>query len=146
MDVKEIKVINKSNNPLPSYATPGSAGLDICAFLDRATTLQPMERKLIPTGLYFSIPVGYEIQVRPRSGLAIKHGITLVNAPGTIDSDYRGELGLLIINHSTEPYTIQPGERIAQLILAKYSQVTWQEVDTLDATERASGGFGHTGK
>lgn len=141
-----IQIINKSNNPLPQYATAGSAGLDVRAFLDNEVELKPLERMMIPTGLYLAIPEGYEVQVRPRSGLAIKHGITLINAPGTIDADYRGELGILAINLSNTPYKIQPGERIAQLVVARYAHIEWEEVETLDETARGAGGFGHTGK
>lgn len=120
--------------------------MDVCAYLEDKITLQPMERRMIPTGLFMAIPNGYEVQVRPRSGLAIKHGITLVNAPGTIDADYRGELGVLVINLSQEPYTIHSGDRIAQLVVARYEQAQLMEVELLDDTERGAGGFGHTGK
>ena len=142
----QVKIINKGAFDLPQYATPGSAGMDIKANLEEAIDLQPLERILIPTGLYFEIPVGYEMQIRPRSGLAIKHGITLLNTPGTIDSDYRGELKIILVNLSKDVFTIQPGERVAQMILAAYTQIEWQETDVLTETERGSGGFGHTGK
>ncbi|WP_099203194.1 dUTP diphosphatase [Miniphocaeibacter massiliensis] len=141
----KVKIINKSNNPMPEYATIGSSGMDIKAFLDKDITLKPLERKMIPTGLYISIPIGYEIQVRARSGMSIKHGITLVNAVGTIDSDYRGEIGVLAINLSNKEYTIKTGDKIAQMILAKYEIIEFEEVDNLDETDRNTGGFGHTG-
>ncbi len=141
----KVKIINKSDNPMPEYATIGSSGMDIRAFLKKDITLGSLERKIIPTGLYVSIPVGYEIQVRARSGMSIKHGITLVNAIGTIDSDYRGEIGLLAINLSSEEYTIKTGDKIAQMVLAKYENIEFEEVDNLDETKRDSGGFGHTG-
>ena len=140
-----IKIVNHSHHDLPRYATAQSAGLDLRANLDHDITLQPMQRTLVPTGLYIALPDGYEAQVRPRSGLALKHGITLLNTPGTIDADYRGEIGVILVNLSTEPFTITDGDRIAQLIIARYEQAQWQEVDTLDSTERGAGGFGHTG-
>lgn len=142
----KIKIVNSSHHPLPQYATPLSAGLDLRANLDAPITLQPMERRLVPTGLRIALPEGYEAQVRPRSGLALKHGITLLNTPGTIDADYRGEIGVIMVNLSTEPFTIADGERIAQLVIARYEQAEWLETDTLDETERGEGGFGHTGK
>lgn len=142
----KIKIVNSSHHPLPQYATPLSAGLDLRANLDAPITLQPMERRLVPTGLRIALPEGYEAQVRPRSGLALKHGITLLNTPGTIDADYRGEIGVIMVNLSTEPFTIADGERIAQLIIARYEQAEWLETDALDETERGEGGFGHTGK
>lgn len=142
----EIKIINKSHHPLPAYATPLSAGMDIRANLSEPITLQPMERCLIPTGLHIALPQGYEAQMRPRSGLALKHGITLLNTPGTIDADYRGEIGIILINLSTEPFTINDGERIAQMVIARHEQAEWLPVEVLDETERGSGGFGHTGK
>lgn len=142
----KIKIVNSSHHPLPQYATPLSAGLDLRANLDAPITLQPMERRLVPTGLRIALPEGYEAQVRPRSGLALKHGITLLNTPGTIDADYRGEIGVIMVNLSTEPFTIVDGERIAQLVIARYEQAEWLETDALDETERGEGGFGHTGK
>lgn len=142
----KIKIVNSSHHPLPQYATPLSAGLDLRANLDAPITLQPMERRLVPTGLRIALPEGYEAQVRPRSGLALKHGITLLNTPGTIDADYRGEIGVIMVNLSTEPFTIADGERIAQLVIARYEQAEWLETEALDETERGEGGFGHTGK
>lgn len=142
----KIKIVNSSHHPLPQYATPLSAGLDLRANLDAPITLQPMERRLVPTGLRIALSEGYEAQVRPRSGLALKHGITLLNTPGTIDADYRGEIGVIMVNLSTEPFTIADGERIAQLVIARYEQAEWLETDALDETERGEGGFGHTGK
>lgn len=142
----KIKIVNSSHHPLPQYATPLSAGLDLRANLEAPITLQPMERRLVPTGLRIALPEEYEAQVRPRSGLALKHGITLLNTPGTIDADYRGEIGVIMVNLSTEPFTVEDGERIAQLVIARYEQAEWQETDVLDETERGEGGFGHTGK
>lgn len=142
----KIKIVNSSHHPLPQYATPLSAGLDLRANLEAPITLQPMERRLVPTGLRIALPEGYEAQVRPRSGLALKHGITLLNTPGTIDADYRGEIGVIMVNLSIEPFTVEDGERIAQLVIARYEQAEWQETDVLDETERGEGGFGHTGK
>ncbi len=142
----KIQVINESHHPLPQYATVQSAGLDLRANLDTSITLLPMERRLIPTGLRIALPQGYEAQVRPRSGLALKHGITLLNTPGTIDADYRGEIGIILVNLSTEPFTIADGDRIAQLVIARYGQAEWTEVSSLDVTERGEGGFGHSGK
>lgn len=142
----KIKIVNSSHHLLPQYATPLSAGLDLRANLEAPITLQPMERRLVPTGLRIALPEGYEAQVRPRSGLALKHGITLLNTPGTIDADYRGEIGVIMVNLSTEPFTVEDGERIAQLVIARYEQAEWQETDVLDETERGEGGFGHTGK
>lgn len=141
-----IKIINQSLNPLPAYATPGSSGMDIRANLDVAQTIPPGERALIPTGLFIEIPEGYEGQVRPRSGLAIKQGITCLNSPGTIDADYRGEIKIILINHSKENQVIEPGDRIAQLVIQKVEQAVWQLVEQLESTERNNGGFGHTGK
>ena len=141
-----IRVINDSPYPLPEYATPHSAGLDLRAHLDEAVVLHPGERRLIPTGLRMALPDGWEAQVRPRSGLALKHGITVLNSPGTIDADYRGPVGVILIHHGTEPFEIQPGERIAQLVFARYERAEWQNVDELDATERGEGGFGHSGR
>lgn len=142
----KIQVINESHHPLPQYATVQSAGLDLRANLDTSITLLPMERRLIPTGLRIALPQGYEAQVRPRSGLALKHGITLLNTPGTIDADYRGEIGIILVNFSTEPFTIADGDRIAQLVIARYEQAEWTEVSSLDVTERGESGFGHSGK
>ncbi|HTN08492.1 dUTP diphosphatase [Agriterribacter sp.] len=141
-----VKIINQSNNPLPAYATPGASGMDIRAFLSSPVILQPMERSLIPTGLFVEIPGGYEIQVRPRSGLAIKQGITCLNTPGTIDSDYRGEIKVILINLSNEPQPIQPGDRIAQIIVQRVEQAQWETAETISVTSRNEGGFGHTGK
>lgn len=141
-----IKVINRSHHPLPQYATPLSAGLDLKAFLpEGAITLEPMQRILVPTGLYIELPAGYECQVRPRSGLALKHGVTVLNSPGTIDADYRGEIRVLLINLGQEAFTINDGERIAQVVIAKHEQAEWIEVTELSDTERGVGGFGHTG-
>ncbi len=142
----EVKIVNKSHHALPSYATELSAGMDIRANLTDPVELKPLERKLIPTGLYISLPEGYEAQMRPRSGLALKHGITLLNSPGTIDADYRGEIGIILVNLSAEPFIINDGERICQMVITTHSQVSWQPVEVLDETERGAGGFGHTGK
>ena len=142
----EIKIINHSSNPLPEYATTGSSGMDIRANLEVAQSLQPLERALIPTGLFIELPAGFEIQVRPRSGLAIKQGITCLNSPGTIDADYRGEIKIILINLSQEEQVIQPGDRIAQLVLQRVDKAIWQEVNELEITARNAGGFGHTGK
>ena len=141
----KVKVINKGHQPLPAYATPQSAGLDLRANLESPVVLQPMERRLIPTGLYIAMPPGYEAQVRPRSGLALKHGITVLNSPGTIDADYRGEVGVLLINLSHEPFTVNDGERIAQMVVARHEQAAFEPVELLDETERGAGGYGHTG-
>src|SRR5436190_14491893 len=140
-----LNIVNKSTNELPAYATPGSAGMDIRANLDHAVLLQPLERKLIPTGLYIELPLGFEAQIRPRSGLAIKQGITCLNSPGTVDSDYRGEIKIILINLSNEQQTIQHGDRIAQLIISKVEKAQWQLVQQLNLTQRNEGGFGHTG-
>lgn len=140
-----VQIINHSKHPLPEYATELSAGMDIRANLQEPKTLRPLERTLIPTGLFMAIPEGYEAQVRPRSGLAIKKGITVLNSPGTIDSDYRGELCIILINLSNEPFIIEDGERIAQIIFARCEQATWVPKDKLEETERGAGGFGHTG-
>ncbi len=142
----QVKIINKSPHPLPSYATPGSAGMDLMAAIETAVILQPLERRLVPTGLFIELPLGYEAQVRPRSGLAVKHGITCLNTPGTIDSDYRGEIKVILINLSAEPHAIQPGDRIAQMVINKVEQIGWELVNTITETERNQGGFGHTGK
>lgn len=141
-----IPIINRSPFPLPEYATEHAAGMDLRAHLEAPLTLSSLERQLIPTGIYIALPEGYEAQVRPRSGLAIKHGITLLNSPGTIDADYRGEIKVIVVNLSNEPYTIQPGERIAQLVVARYERAVWQESDSLEATDRGEGGFGSSGK
>lgn len=141
----EVKIINKSNNPLPHYATPGSAGLDLCAALESSLTLAPMERQLVGTGLFLELPVGYEAQVRPRSGLALKHGLTVLNAPGTIDADYRGEVKVLLINLSDTPFTIYDGDRVAQMVISKCQQVIWKPVAILSPSKRGTGGYGSTG-
>ena len=142
----ELKVINRSHHPLPEYATPLSAGLDLRANLSAPVTLQPLGRALIPTGLFIALPPGFEAQVRPRSGLALKKGIGVINSPGTIDADYRGEIGVILVNLSDEPFVVQDGERIAQMVVARHERVEWTAVDELDETERGAGGFGHTGK
>ncbi len=142
----EVKIINQSSNPLPEYATSGSAGLDIRANLDSPVTLKPMERTLLPTGLFIELPNGYEAQIRPRSGLAIKQGLTCLNSPGTIDSDYRGEIKVILINLSTEEQVIHHGDRIAQMLISKVERISWQPVDELNDSARSAGGFGHTGK
>jgi dUTP pyrophosphatase len=141
----KVSIINRSHHALPSYSTLLSAGMDVRANLEEAITLQPGERRLIPTGLFIALPEGYEAQIRPRSGLAIKHGITVLNSPGTIDADYRGEIGIILINHSDKAFVIEDGERVGQMVVAQYSRVEWDETDTLDETERGAGGFGHTG-
>ncbi len=141
----KVKIINKSSNPCPTYATPLSAGMDVRANIEEPITLAPLQRVLVPTGLYIALPEGYECQARPRSGLAVKHGITVLNSPGTIDADYRGELMTLLVNLSDTPFVIEPGERIAQLVVAKHEHVEWEEVEVLDETERGEGGFGSTG-
>lgn len=146
MSTINVKIINQSSNQLPEYGTPGAAGLDLRANLEAPVTLQPMERTLIPTGLFIELPEGYEAQVRPRSGLAIKQGLTCLNTPGTIDSDYRGEIKVILINLSKEPQTIQHADRIAQMVVAAYTKVQWDSVESISATQRADGGFGHTGK
>lgn len=141
-----IRIINQSDNPLPEYATTGASGMDVRAFLATPVVLQPLERALIPTGLFMEIPEGYEVQVRPRSGLAVKQGITCLNTPGTIDSDYRGEVKVILINLSNEPQTLQPGDRIAQLVLQKVEKAEWIPSASINVTARNEGGFGHTGK
>ena len=141
----KVQIINKSQHQLPAYATIQSAGMDLRANLDQPITLAPMQRCLVPTGLYMALPIGFEAQVRPRSGLAIKKGITVLNSPGTIDADYRGEVCVILVNLSTEPFVIEDGERIAQMVIARHEQVAWEEVEVLDDTERGAGGFGHTG-
>ena len=142
----KVKIINKSYHQLPQYATSQSAGVDLRANLSEPVTLQPLQRALIPTGLFISLPVGYEAQVRPRSGLAIKKGITVLNSPGTIDADYRGEICIILVNLSNEPFVVNDGERVAQMVIARHEQAEWVEVETLDETERGAGGFGHSGK
>lgn len=142
----KVKIINKSSHPLPEYATEYSAGLDLRANIESDIVLNPLERKLIPTGLFLELPKGYEAQIRPRSGLALKHGLTVLNSPGTIDADYRGEIRVILVNLSNEPFTIQNGERICQMVIAAHATVEWQEVETIDETVRGAGGFGHTGK
>ena len=141
----ELKIINKSHHPLPCYATPMSAGMDLRANLDGPITLEPLARALVPTGLYMALPEGYEAQVRPRSGLAIKKGVTVLNSPGTVDADYRGEVCVILVNLSNEPFVINDGERIAQMVIAKHEQPELVEVEVLDDTERGAGGFGHSG-
>ena len=141
----KVEIINKSKHQLPSYATALSAGMDLRANLDEPIVLQPLERTLVPTGLFMALPAGYEAQVRPRSGLAIKKGITVLNSPGTIDADYRGEVCVILVNLSNEPFTITDGERIAQMVIARHEQVEWCECEVLVETDRGAGGFGHTG-
>ena len=141
----QIKVVNKGHQPLPAYATAQSAGMDLRANLSEPVVLRPLERRLIPTGLHIALPEGYEAQVRPRSGLALKHGLTVLNAPGTIDADYRGEVGVVLINLSQENFVINDGERIAQMVIARHEQGNFEEVEVLDETERGEGGYGHTG-
>ena len=142
----KVQIINNSPYPCPSYATPQSAGVDLKANLTESVTLQPLQRTMVPTGLFIALPAGYEAQVRPRSGLAAKHGITVLNTPGTIDADYRGEIKVILVNLSSEPFEIVPGERIAQMVIARHEQVEWEQVQELDATQRGAGGFGSTGK
>ena len=145
MQTVKVKIVNKSKNTIPEYTTIGSAGMDIRANIDAPIDIPPMNRRLIPTGLYIQLPLGYEAQVRPRSGLALKQGLTVLNTPGTIDSDYRGDIGVGLINLSNKSFTVNPGDRIAQGVLNKVEQINWVEVSALDETERASGGYGHTG-
>ena len=142
----KVEIVNKSGQPLPAYATELSAGMDLRADLESPITLGPLERALVPTGLFIALPAGYEAQVRPRSGLAAKHGITVLNTPGTIDADYRGEIKVILVNLSNTPFEIVPGERIAQMVVARHERVEWDEVDVLDATARGAGGFGSTGR
>lgn len=142
----KVKIVNRSRFALPEYQTPLSAGLDIRADLDAPVTLGPLERAMIPTGLFVELPEGCEMQIRPRSGLAAKHGVTVLNSPGTIDADYRGEIKIILVNLSNEPFTVEAGERIAQMIVARYEQIEWQPAEELGATERGAGGFGSTGK
>jgi dUTP pyrophosphatase len=141
-----VRIINRSHHPLPAYATALSAGMDLRANLDTPITLRPLERCLVPTGLFIALPQGFEAQVRPRSGLALKKGITVLNTPGTVDADYRGEIGVILVNLSNEDFVINDGERIAQMVVARHETVEWEAVETLDETERGAGGFGHTGK
>lgn len=140
-----MKVVNRSKNALPAYSTPGSAGMDLRASLSEPVVLAPMQRALIPTGLYIALPEGFECQIRPRSGLALKHGVTVLNTPGTIDSDYRGEVRVILVNLSDTPFVVNDGERICQMVVARHERVDWQVVESLDDTERGAGGFGHTG-
>lgn len=142
----KVRIVNRSRNALPLYQTPLSAGMDVRADLEQSVTLAPLGRAMIPTGLYVELPEGYEMQMRPRSGLAAKHGITVLNSPGTIDADYRGEIRIILVNLSSEAFTIEPGERIAQLVVARHEQVEWEPVEELGTTERGTGGFGSTGR
>lgn len=142
----DVKIINRSHHPLPSYETPGAAGMDVRAFLpDGPVTIKSMQRALIPTGLYMQLPVGYECQIRPRSGLSLNYGLTVVNTPGTVDADYRGEIAVILINLGEDDFVVNDGERICQMVIKEYSHVTWQPTDKLDTTEREDGAFGHTG-
>lgn len=145
MDIVKVKIINKSANPLPQYNTKSSAGMDLRANLPESVSLKPLERKLIPTGIFIELPDGYECQIRPRSGLALKSGITVLNTPGTIDADYRGEIGIILVNLSSEPFVVNNGDRICQMVVARHSTVEWESVEVLEESERSSGGFGHTG-
>ena len=145
MSKMEVKIVYRGPHPLPAYGTPMSAGMDLRAWLPEPLTLQPLERALVHTGIYIALPVGYECQIRPRSGLALKRGLTVLNTPGTIDADYRGEIGVIVVNLSNEPQTIADGERICQMVVARHETVTWSLVDMLDDTDRGAGGFGHTG-
>lgn len=142
----EVKIVNKSNHRLPEYATPGSAGMDLKANIDEPLVLKPLERQIVPTGLFISLPDGYSADIQPRSGLAAKYGVTVANSPGLCDPDYRGEIKVILINLSNENFVVNPGERIAQLVIRHFEKVEWDEVATLDETERGEGGFGHTGK
>ena len=142
----KVKIINKSQHSLPEYATPYSAGVDLRANIENPITLKPLERTMVPTGLYLELPKGYEAQIRPRSGLAAKHGLTVLNSPGTIDADYRGEIRVILVNLSNDNFVINNGERICQMVIAQHAQVVWEEVDSISETERGDGGFGHTGK
>ncbi|HBA13174.1 MAG TPA: dUTP diphosphatase [Bacteroidales bacterium] len=141
----KVRIINRSHHQLPEYATPSSAGMDLRANLEEPIVLKPFERRLVPTGLFISLPVGYEAQVRPRSGLAIKKGVTVLNSPGTIDADYRGEIGVIMINLSQDDFTVKDGERIAQMVITSHERVQWESVESLDDTQRGAGGFGHSG-
>lgn len=145
MNIQVINIVNNSNNELPNYSTSSSAGMDLRAMIDSPVTINPGERTLIPTGLHVALPEGYEMQIRPRSGLALKNGISLVNTPGTIDADYRGDIGVILINLGSEPFEVKPGDRIAQAVVTTYTRVVWNQVDSLESTERGEGGFGHTG-
>ena len=142
----EVKIINKSDNPLPQYSTAYSAGMDLRANIEEDITLKPLERKLIPTGLFIELPKGFEAQIRPRSGMALKHGISVLNTPGTIDADYRGEIGIILVNLSNDIFVVRKGERICQMVIARHESITWNDVQTLEESERGAGGFGHTGK
>lgn len=142
----QVKIVNRSKHALPAYETKASAGMDLRANIDAPVVLEPLGRALIPTGLFIALPEGYEAQIRPRSGLAAKHGISVLNSPGTIDADYRGEIKVILVNLSNEPFTIEDGERVCQMVVAKHEQVSWESVEVLDETERGEGGFGHTGK
>lgn len=142
----QVKIVNRSKHELPAYETKASAGMDLRANIDAPVVLEPLGRALIPTGLFIALPEGYEAQIRPRSGLAAKHGISVLNSPGTIDADYRGEIKVILVNLSNEPFTIEDGERVCQMVVAKHEQVAWESVEVLDETERGEGGFGHTGK
>lgn len=144
--IVEVKIVNKSHHPTPSYATEQAAGMDVRAYIETPIILRPLQRVLVKTGLFIELPIGFEAQMRPRSGLALKHGITLLNSPGTIDSDYRGEIGVILVNLSDQEFIVQDGERICQMIIAKHEQITFSVVDSLNETDRGSGGFGHTGK
>lgn len=145
MNMMKVQIINRGHQPLPAYATPQSAGMDLRANIDESIVLHPMDRRLVPTGLFMALPAGFEAQIRPRSGLALKHGITVLNTPGTIDADYRGEIMVLLINFSQTDFVINDGERIAQMVIAKHENAEFIEVETLDETERGAGGYGHTG-
>ena len=145
MEKLKVKIVNRSTNELPAYSTDQSAGMDLRAWLDEPVTLQPLERRLIHTGVYIELPVGYECQIRPRSGLALKRGLTVLNTPGTIDADYRGEVGVILVNLGNEPQVIENGERICQMVVARHETVQWELVETLHDSERGAGGFGHTG-
>ena len=145
MEKLKVKIVNRGSQPLPEYATPQSAGMDLRANIDEPVVLKPMERRLIPTGLHIALPVGYEAQIRPRSGLALKKGVTVLNTPGTVDSDFTGDIGVILVNLSTEDFVVEKGERIAQMIIARHEQAEFVLVDELEATERGEGGFGHTG-
>ena len=145
MDPVKVKIVNRSSNALPAYGTSESAGMDLRAWLSEPIVLQPLQRALVPTGISIELPHGYECQIRPRSGLALKKGVTVLNTPGTIDADYRGEIGVILVNLSDKPFVVNNGERICQMVVARYDCVAWQQVETLDETERGAGGFGHTG-
>ena len=145
MEKLKVKIVNRSTNELPAYSTDQSAGMDLRAWLDEPVTLQPLERRLIHTGVYIELPVGYECQIRPRSGLALKRGLTVLNTPGTIDADYRGEVGVILVNLGNEPQVIENGERICQMVVARHETVQWEQVESLEESERGTGGFGHTG-